>query len=308
MRFFLRRRRAGLSVGICQTPLPFTGASLRSSPGHPRLTCSRSRTTAGLIACLCAAFLAGCSEPVVVPSEPKRADDPLTEAELASFLSIADSLPDRRLPPIPAVVLAAPRWNRNRSLPIYELVKEEEAARVDRWSIDWLAAHCPQTRFLRRALRREKMTVEQFAGLYLALGTALYRDSVPADRELEQILERGQKAIAELKKDHRLFSSLPEDHAYFLQEQSGWVAVVDRARRVRPVHPANLALVREHRERLARLMPAEFLRNPFLEFTTILDERGVPFQEPPGTESDDRIVWSREQALVGNDSPETNAQ
>jgi len=124
------------------------------------------------------------------------------------------------------------------------------------------------------------MTLEQFVGLYLALGTALYRDSVPAEREIEPILDRGKKAIAELKKDHRIFSTLPEDQAYFLQEQSGWVAVVDRARRVRPVHPANLALVRQHRERLAVGMPAEFLRNPFLEFTTILDERGVAF---PGT-------------------------
>ncbi len=252
-------------------------------------------------------FLTGCSEPEVVPSEPKRADDALTSQELESFLSIVESLPDRKLPPLPSVILAAPQWNRNRSLPIYELVKEEETSRVDRWSIDWLAAHCPQSRFLKRALRREKMTLEQFVGLYLALGTALYRDSVPADRELEPILDRGKKSIAELKKDHRIFSTLPEDQAYFLQEQSGWVAVVDRARRVRPVHAANLALVRQHRERLALAMPAEFLHNPFLEFTTILDERGVPFQEPLGEERDDHIVWSRDQALIGNASPEPDA-
>jgi hypothetical protein len=251
-----------------------------------------------------AVLLTGCSEPEVVPSEPKRADDALTSTELESFLSIVESLPDNKLPPLPSVILAAPQWNRNRSLPIYELVKEEETSRVDRWSIDWLAAHCPQSRFLKRALRREKMTLEQFVGLYLALGTALYRDSVPADRELEPILDRGKKAIAELKKDHRIFSTLPEDQAYFLQEQSGWVAVVDRARRVKPVHPANLALVRQHHERLALAMPAEFLRNPFLEFTTILDERGVPFQEPLGEERDDHIVWSRDQALIGDASPE----
>ena len=87
-----------------------------------------------------AVLLVGCSEPEVVPSEPKRADDALTSAEIESFLSVVDSLPDRKLPPLPSVVLAAPQWNRNRSLPIYELVKEEETSRVDRWSIDWLAA------------------------------------------------------------------------------------------------------------------------------------------------------------------------
>src|SRR5437762_6062605 len=148
---------------------------------------------------------------------------------------------------------------------------------------------------------------EPVEGLYLALITAIYPDTVPAEREIEPILDPGKKAIAELKKDHRIFSTLPEDQAYFLQEQSGWVAVVDRARRVRPVHPANLALVRQHRERLAVGMPAEFLRNPFLEFTTILDERGVPFQEPLGEERDDHIVWSRDQALVGDAAPEQDA-
>ena len=86
------------------------------------------------------------------------------------------------------------------------------------------------------------------------------------------------------------------------------MAVVDRARRVRPVHPANLALVRQQRERLALGMPAEFLRNPFLEFTTILDERGVPFQEPLGEERDDHIIWSRDQALIGDASPEQDNQ
>jgi nucleoside-diphosphate-sugar epimerase len=49
--------------------------------------------------------------------------------------------------------------------------------------------------------------------------------------------------------------------------------------------------------------PEEFRRNPFLEFMTILDERGVPFQEPIGQENDDRIPWSRDQALVGSDAP-----
>jgi hypothetical protein len=250
-----------------------------------------------------ALVLSGCSEPEVVESEPKRADDQLTAAEIESFLSIVDSLADHKLPPMPSVILPAPQWSRNRSLPVNELVKEDEHARIDRASIDWLSAHCAQSRFLKRALRREKMTIEQFVGLYLALGASLYRDNVPADRDLEQILVRGKRAIAELKKDHRIFSALPEDQAYFMQEQSGWLAVVDRAARVKPVHPDNLELVRQHRDRLAAVLPKEFTRNPLLGFTTILDDRGVPFQEPLGQESDDLILWSRDQALVGTDTP-----
>src|SRR5262249_35864185 len=117
----------------------------------------------------------------------------------------------------------------------------------------------------------------------------------------EQILERGRLAIAELKKDQRIFSSLPDDEAYFLREKSGWLAVVDRAARLKLVHPDNLALVERHRDRLAAVMPEEFKSNPFLEFTTILDDRGVPFQEPLGQANDDHLPWSRDRALVGSE-------
>jgi len=140
-------------------------------------------------------------------------------------------------------------------------------------------------------------------GLYLALGISFSRDHVPLDRDLDQILMRGKAAIADLKKDHRIFSSLPDDQAYYVHEQSGWLPVVDRAARLKQVHPDNLALVRTFSERLKAVLPADFARNPFFEFSTILDDRGVPFQEPPGHENDDHIYWSRDQALVGSDAP-----
>lgn len=263
-----------------------------------------------LLAALVLAFAGGCSEPEFVQPEPKRADDLLTRAEIESFLAIVDCLPDQKLPPVPSVILPAPQWSRNRTLPVNELVKEEEKMLTDRQSIDWFIAHFgSQSRFLKRALRRERMTIEQFVGLYLALGITLSRDRLPAERDLDQILNRGKLAIIELKKDSRLFSSLPEEDAYFLHEQSGWLAVVDRATRLKPVHPENLLLVRQYRERLEAVMPAEFTRNPILEFATILDDRGVPFQEQPGQDSDDRIPWTRDRALVGNgDSPEDGAR
>jgi hypothetical protein len=241
----------------------------------------------------------GCEEPEVVQPEPKRADDRLTQAEIDSFLAIVESLPDRKLPQLPSVMLPAPEWSRNRTLPVNELVKEEEKALLDHKSIEWFVGHFPQSRFLKRALRRERLTIEQFVGLYLALGTTLSRERLPGDRDLDQILIRGKRAIGELLKDQRIFSSLPEEQAYFLHEQSGWLAVVDRASRLKLVHPDNLALVRENEVKLRAILPAEFNRNPLQEFATILDDRGVPFQELAGQETDDRIGWSRERALVG---------
>jgi hypothetical protein len=253
-------------------------------------------------------FVGGCAEPEFVQPEPKRADDLLTISEIESFLAIVDSLPDQKLPrqndrDIPSVFLPAPKWSRNRTLPVNELVKEEEKMIADRQSIEWFIAHFPtQSRFLKRALRREKMTTEQFVGLYLALGISMSRDRLSSDRDLDQILVRGKQATAEMKKDSRPFSSLPEEQAYFLLEQSGWLAVVDRATRLKPVHPGNLPLVRKYADRLNAIMPSEFTRNPLLEFATILDDRGVPFQEPAGQETDDRILWNREHALVGADA------
>ena len=243
----------------------------------------------------------GCSELESVESEPKRADDRINPAELESFLTIIDSLPDRRLPSLPPVMPNASQWGRSRTLPVNELVKEEERSLAGRISIERFAGHFPQSRFLKRALRREKITIEQFVGLYLALGLSVSRTHVPADRDLDQIVARGKRAIIELKKDQRLFSSLPDDEGYFLKEQSGWLAVVDRATHLRQVHHANVDLVQRHRARLEGVLPAEFSQNPFLEFGTILDDRGIPFQEPPGQESDDHISWSRDQAFVGTD-------
>ncbi|HLJ12593.1 MAG TPA: hypothetical protein VKU82_15470, partial [Planctomycetaceae bacterium] len=104
------------------------------------------RTTFLAAVCCCLLSLTGCEEPEIVQLEPKRADDKLTSAEIESFLSIVDSLSDHKLPPMPQAVLPAPQWSRNRSLPISDLVKEEEKALIERGAIDWMSAHCSQSR------------------------------------------------------------------------------------------------------------------------------------------------------------------
>ena len=83
---------------------------------------SARRHLAGAV--VVAILLAGCSEPEEVQSEPKRADDKITAAELESFLSMIDSLPEKALPQIPSVMAAAPQWTRNRTLPVFEYSRE----------------------------------------------------------------------------------------------------------------------------------------------------------------------------------------
>lgn len=246
---------------------------------------------------------AGCSEPEISDAPPKRADDRITSAELMSFLSIIQSLPEGKLSSMPVVFRPPPQWSRNRTLPVHELVKDEEKLLVEHRSIDWLAAHCPDSRFLKRALRREKMTLDQFVGLWLALGITASRAALADDRDLEEILLYGKIAVSGLKRDHRIFSVLGEDEAFVVQEEASWVTLTHRAETLKLVHPSNLKLVREHREELVAVLPSEFTRNPLEEFSSILDDRGIPFTEAVGGESDQKIPWSRANAIVGIDAP-----
>src|SRR5262249_58796639 len=79
----------------------------------------------------CALMAGGCSEPEVVQAVPKRADDRITTEELDLFLSVFGSLPDQKSSPLPAVMATAPQWSRNRTLPVFELVREEEKLRLE---------------------------------------------------------------------------------------------------------------------------------------------------------------------------------
>lgn len=251
------------------------------------------------VACL---SFAGCSDEIPF-REVKRIDEKITPAELKSFLSIVDSLPDKKLPPFPSILPPAPQWAATRTLPVAELIHDEQKALLERSSIDWVSRHFTASKLLKRALRRERMTLDQFLGLTIVLGTTLSRGELSDDQDLDAILTRGRRIIAMLKKDQRIFSTLSEDGAYYTMEQAGWVTLVDRAQRLKLVSPENLALVGKHHERLRSLFPSEFLTNPLTGFSKILEDQGTPFEELATTGTDDHITWSREHALVGSEAP-----
>jgi hypothetical protein len=246
---------------------------------------------------------AGCGAPVISDAQPKRADDRITPSELKRFLAVVASLPDGQLPKFPPVLLPPPHWSGTRTLPVSELVKDEETQLIEHRTIDWLVAHCPESRFLKRALRRERMTLEQFIGLYVALGYSLSRSALPEDRELNSILKFGKQVVAVLRRDRRVFSTLTGDEAFVAQEEAGWITLTDRASQLTLVHPENLLLVLENHAELAKLFPPVFSRNQLEEFQSILDDRGIPFDEPSTAESDAHIPWSRSDAIVGSDKP-----
>lgn len=247
------------------------------------------------------AGLAGCSDEANGPGEVKKIDDPISETELRSFLSIIDSLPEKRMPPMQQVLLPPPNWTATRSLPVGELVQGERKLLEEHASVEYLAKHVSVSKTLERSLRREKMSPQQFVGLALALGMAVSRNELPDSEDLDKILSRGNLVLSVLEKDKRVFNTLSEESIYYVLEEAAWIPLVDRLRRLKKVPDENRDLVRRHVEELKRVLPDEFQRSPLQGLSKVLEEESLPFTDPGGVNPDDHIAWSHDAALLGTD-------
>jgi hypothetical protein len=252
---------------------------------------------------LCA-LAAGCGGEEAAFTETRRIDEKVTTRELTAFVRVVRSLPNDRLPDMPPVFAPPPDWNHARTLPVAELVNEEQNHISERWSPEWLARHLEKHRPLARALRRERMSTEQFAGLTLALGAALARNTVGDTDDFPKILRRGQPAVARLQDDTRPFSSLRRDGKHHVLQQAAWVTRIDRIRRLMQVPPENIALVQAHLALLAPMFPAEFNSNPLEAVADRLEEQGLPFAETGDSGSDANIEWDPQNAVIGADPPD----
>lgn len=260
--------------------------------------------TALAAACL---FAAGCAEEEIPYTEVKKIDEPLSEREITSFLSIVDSLPDKKLPALPTIVPPLPQWSTSSTRLVSKMVQEEQKSLKEYSSETRLIKPLGQSRAFKQGLRRERMTPEQFAGLVLAIGIALMREEVPAERDLEQLIARGNRSLGQLEKDMRVYSSLKEDVAYQVLEQATWIPLLEQLQRLNQVPAENRALIKRRRTELNAIFPEEFRRNPLAGYDKVLEDQGTPFEELRESGSDDRIVWQRDQAIIGK-PPETAAQ
>lgn len=250
---------------------------------------------------------AGCADEEFAAGDPRQIEDKISEKELESFLRVVEVLPEPKLAMFPAIFLAPPQWTTSRTLPVKDLVKEEETLLHERSTPTALIKHMPNSRFVQRILRHERMTDEQFVSLYVALGLAMSRAHIPAEFDFDATLARGNRALAALRKDGTIFSSLKEDVAYSVQESAAWISLMNRLQKLRQVPRENIELVAAHRQKLAALFPSEFARNPLGEFAKVLQDTGVPFDEPAGHDSDEFLPWSREQAVVGSNGNSSEA-
>ena len=256
---------------------------------------------------LCAVVV-GCAGDEPAFTVTKRIDEKVTDVELKAYVRVIRSLPDEKLPDLPLVFAPPPQWNQARTLPVGELVNEEQNLISERWSAEWLARYFEKNRRLARALRRERMSVEQFAGLTLAVGAALARNTLEDDRNLDKVLKKGYTAIKRLKSNTHPFSSLGREGKHHILRQAAWITRVDRIERLMQVPPENIALVRTHLDMLQPMFPAEFGSDPLAAVADRLEEQGMPFEEMIESGSDAEIEWDPHDVAVGTDAADEESQ
>lgn len=243
----------------------------------------------------------GCEAESLDYTEVKRIDERITAHELTTLLRIAQALPDQKLPSLPAVFIPPPQWNEIRTLPVSELVAEEQRSLAERWSVPWIVRQLERNRPLHRVLQRERITPEQFAGLVLATGAALSRSALRENQDLEKIIARGEPTVERLRRETRSFASFSQEARHYVLQQAAWLTRVDRAQRLKQVPAENVALVNQHRTALEHVFAAEFLTNPLDSIADRLEEEGLPFEEQSDSGRDAEITWDPREAIIGMD-------
>lgn len=257
---------------------------------------------AGMLLAFGVLLLAGCGGGELDYTEVKHINERIMAGELRSWLRVVDALPEKKLPAMPSVFVPPPDWAATRTLTVRSLVEEALERQEAVWSVERIADRTASSRAFERALRRERMTPQQFAGLTLAIGLAVSRQTIREDQDLAAYVRRGEAVLADLRVDDRTFSGLEPDARYYVLRRAAWVARLDRAEHLLLVPPENVELIRRNHERLAPLLPAEFTRNPLDAIADRSEEEGVPFDVLPGEPTDDRIEWTRKDAIVGTDA------
>lgn len=295
------------SIVVMQSPHPAESRTLRllcrfcHTAGQPK---ARGVPAAVITTLLTIASISGCSEPPLEYTEVTRVHEVVTETEATAFLGVVRMLPGGKIPAITPIFAPPPDWSDSRTLPVSDLVQEEQARLNERWDVDRLASEWHGNRALERALRKHRMTVRQFAGLTLTLGAALSRSSIRENQPLPQLKEKGIAEVAHLREENRSFASLSEDGRHHVLQRAIWITRLDRAQRLLHVPPENVDLVQRKKEQLLEAFPEEFSLNPFDGVSDLLEERGLPFLELSSSGSDAELEWSREEAIIGRDTPD----
>ncbi|QDT90693.1 hypothetical protein [Gimesia algae] len=246
----------------------------------------------------------GCSEHSLEYTELKQINEKVTEAELKRYLKVIKLMPEDKIPPFPTVYAPAPVWSHIRSLPIEDLVNSEQNNMSQIWEVQRISDQFGiRHRILKKALLRRDMSKEQFISFTLAIGLAASRHQLRSDQKLDEIINKGNKAIQQLQLDKRPFSSLSLEERHRTLHEAMWIARVNRAEHLNQVPPENINLVKNNWDQLKSVLPPQFLKNPLDELTDTLEERGIPFTLKEDG-SDQLLEWTSTNAIIGTDAPD----
>ncbi len=247
----------------------------------------------------CLLLIVGCAEEPSPFTETRHPDQVILPEEWAAFQRIVEALPTPKLLEMPAVYPPLPNWIETRSLPVYELVAEEQKTLAESWNIDVVLKQFEQSKALTRLLEEEKMTPEQFVGITLTVAAALSRTQLDAEYDFQDYFRAANEEVVVLQRDRRLYSAMAADARHQVLRDAMWLHRVDRMTRLSLVPPENVLLVREHSSLLKQVMPKRFQRPPLDDVTDLLAERGLPFVEMSATGSDDHLEWNPADAIGG---------
>jgi len=237
-------------------------------------------------------LIAGCAEEVPIFNEVKHPHELLKASEVNQYLKIVHHLPDQKMPRLPTLFAPLPEWDLDRELSVKGLTKEEMKANEKRWFTDTIIARLENHRDLKRLLKRENMSVEQFLGLAQTINTAAAAAHFESLDDLRGITRTGQHEINELMKNEEVFSNLPESQQYDLIRRAAWITRVNRAQKIMRVPQENAKLIREHYDTLKPYLLEEVLANPLADIVDSVKHFGLPFEETAAVGFDADLRWS----------------
>lgn len=233
-------------------------------------------------------------------TEVVRPDETLAERDLTLLLKVLGHLSPADRERLPVPFLPPPEWAADRTLPIRELVAEDEARLERVWDARDAADRLPAGPDWDALLRGIGMSRAQFCGVLMAFGTASARSRVDARLDLALLAARGRREVGPLRSDDRTFVTLPADEQYHVTRRAAWLTIADRAARLNAVPEANTRLTSRHTDRLSAVLPRVFLSDPLAGLYPRREEIGLPFEE--GSVSDRSLTWNPASAVIGTDA------
>jgi hypothetical protein len=246
---------------------------------------------------------AGCGGQAERYTEPRDIGDKITDSDLDGFLQVVDALPGKKLPEMPPLFKGPPSWDEQRTLPVNELMREENDDLEKQWNNDNFIRHLAKDRTLQKTLK-QRMSLAQFVGLLKTIGIAMARNTLRSDQDLRRMIELGKKRLEALRSQTKRFNELKPDERHVVLTTAAWITRIDRARRLLEVPPENRAMARTNYERLMAIFPKDYTANPFDSIADPIEELGITFEELPQTGRDAEIDWKESDALRGTDAPD----